>query len=52
MATTVLVVTLEVDTDAWAAEYGLEGRLAVREDVRSYVTTTLASAVVPITVRP
>lgn len=35
-----MTITIEIDADAWAAEYGID-RSEVREDVRRYVSTTL-----------
>lgn len=32
-----VVVTVDVDTDAWAAEYGMD-KDDVRDDVKAYVT--------------
>lgn len=32
-----VTVRLDVDEEAWAVEYGVEGRTAVRADVKRYV---------------
>ena len=28
--------TIDIDTDAWTSNYGVEGAAAIREDVRAY----------------
>lgn len=36
-------ITLDIDTEAWSLEYGVEGASAIREDVKTHVTqSTLA----------
>jgi hypothetical protein len=51
MATVGITVSLTVDLDRWADEYGLEARARdVRADLLAYVTTALDSTPVPIEV--
>ena len=33
--------TLEVDTEGWTLDYGVEGNAAIREDVREWVKNVL-----------
>jgi len=42
-----LRISVEVDVDAWADEYGVD-RNQVRDDVRSWVVETLESAPIPL----
>ncbi len=35
-------LTLEVDMDVWALEYGTDGQAAVRADVKSYALEQIA----------
>jgi hypothetical protein len=48
-ATTGITVSLTVDSDRWAEEYGVDPR-DIRDDLLSYVVTALASTPVPIEV--
>lgn len=34
-------LTVLVDTEGWAADYGIEGTTAIRKDVKSYVRNLL-----------
>ena len=34
-----VTITLDVDTDAWTLNYGVEGAKKIREDVKTYVFT-------------
>ena len=36
-----VTVVLEVDTEGWALDYGVEGKAAIRADVKEYVRHTL-----------
>lgn len=33
-----ITVTVNIDAEAWTANYGIEGAAAIREDVKGYAT--------------
>lgn len=43
-----IALTVEVDEEAWALNYGTDGAADTRRDVLAYVSATLADCPVPI----